>query len=446
MTPSISIIMPLYNAERFLKEALVCVSRQTFQDYELICINDGSNDSTVEIVQSFQKKDSRIKLLNNGHRSGAAFARNCGIKESRGEYLIFLDGDDVFEETMLSLAYEKAKRSDADVVMFEYIHSSSENIYIKKEVKHSTEYQRKFYTKVITVRDIAVCDFLLWSSSPCNKIYKKNFIEDNRLEFQNLSCENDTYFVDMAFLLASRIIFLDSPKVMIYARDHFTPNRISTERDPMCIYYAMAKIKEEMKIRGIFEKLHKVFYYRAFYYLAIILKTVKNEKTKREFFDFLKKQGLDELLDCFDEKCGVDRYLEEQKNLLIDSKMGDDWEIADFMFDVFLQDNLDRVCRLFKDCKANGKQIGIWGIGHKGEKFLGFCNNNNLKIDMVIDRDEAKHGKKCEEYYVQSPKSAVGLDVVISVPLGIYDSVKQTVESYNKEIEVIDLHSFLCMV
>ena len=117
-----SVIMPLYNAEKYLEECLDSVMAQTFTDFELICVNDAATDATLEIAERFRAKDSRIKILNNDVRSGAAYARNKGMEDAQGEYLAFLDGDDIFDEGMLGAAYQTAIDCMADIVMYEYKH------------------------------------------------------------------------------------------------------------------------------------------------------------------------------------------------------------------------------------------------------------------------------------------------------------------------------------
>ena len=95
---AISVIMPLYNAEKYLPEALQSVLNQTYKEFELICIDDCSTDRTRSIVEEFREKDARIKVLINEEHSGAALSRNKGIKMAEGEYIVFLDGDDIFDE------------------------------------------------------------------------------------------------------------------------------------------------------------------------------------------------------------------------------------------------------------------------------------------------------------------------------------------------------------
>ena len=92
----ISVVMPLYNAQKYLKESLDSILCQSFSNFELICINDDSSDDTENILKEYQSRDSRINIYKNAERSGAALSRNKGIEVAKGKYIIFLDGDDLF--------------------------------------------------------------------------------------------------------------------------------------------------------------------------------------------------------------------------------------------------------------------------------------------------------------------------------------------------------------
>ena len=140
----ISIIMPLFNAERFLEETLQSIANQTYRDYELICIDDASNDLTVDIVKKAQLTDERIKLLHNQKREGAASSRNKGLSQAQGEYVSFLDGDDIFDEEMLEKAYACALENNLDVIIFEYKHTSSEKIYQKQYIYRDENFKKKY--------------------------------------------------------------------------------------------------------------------------------------------------------------------------------------------------------------------------------------------------------------------------------------------------------------
>lgn len=97
----ISVIMPVYNGQKYLGETLGNLLKQTYKNFEVLCINDASTDATLNIMKKFQKVDKRIRIFENYEHAGAAFSRNRGILEAAGEYITFLDGDDIFEEEML---------------------------------------------------------------------------------------------------------------------------------------------------------------------------------------------------------------------------------------------------------------------------------------------------------------------------------------------------------
>ena len=444
--PLISIIMPLYNAERFLEETLVSISNQIFRDYELICINDGSEDGTENIVYRFQQNDSRIRVLCNEKRAGAAFSRNRGIREARGKYIIFLDGDDIFDEMLLFLAYQKAEQTHADIVMFECIHVSSQHIYEKQEIKHSEGYVSRFCVEPKTVEDISPCDFLLWYSELGSKLFRKDFIIHNQIQFQDLPNDNDTYFVDMAYYLANRIIKLDTPRVMVYARVHFTPSRISANRTPMCIYYAMSKVRDELEKRGIFEKYYKMFNYKAFYLLIGGMMNAKTSQIRNDYRDFLINEGFNRVLNGYGEKYGINQFIECKRNQFVGLESAEKWKDIYSFFEVFLYENLDRISELFQEYKKQNLKIGVWGAGNNGRIFMEFCNNNNLYIDGIIDKDEARAGERCGNCLIQLPHEAGSFDVIISTPQRMYEAVKKEAKAYKADIVIIDIYSFTCMI
>lgn len=446
MIPLISIIMPLYNAERFLEETLVSVSNQSFRDYELICINDGSEDDTERIVRRFQQNDYRIRLLYNEKRVGAAISRNKGVREARGKYIIFLDGDDIFDEMLLSLSYQKAEQTCADIVMFECIHVPTQKIYEKKEIKHSERYRARFCIESRAIEDIKPCEFVQWHSGLGSKFYRKDFIVDNQIEFQDLPCENDTYFVDMTYYTASRIVKLDTSHVMVYARDHSVPSRVSSNRDPMCIYYAMSRVREELEKRGIFGQKYRLFNYKAFYLLIEGMANAKTSKIRNEYREFLVNEGFTRVLNDCGEKYGIDQFIEYKKQQFVELKSAEEWKNVDSLFEVFLYGNLDKISKMFQNCRRHNLKIGVWGAGKNGEIFMMFCYNNNLHIDGVIDSDETRAGEVCGNSLIQLPCATCHFDVIVSTPWMMYEGIRKKAKTYKEDIIIIDIFSFICMI
>lgn len=124
--PKVSVIIPAYNAEKFIEETLQSVLNQSFQDFELIVLNDGSKDKTPEIVQEFCNKDIRIKLINKAN-TGVSDTRNLGIELAQGEYIAFLDADDLYLPTYLEKKVKFLENNlDYHFVYSDYLHIDKE--------------------------------------------------------------------------------------------------------------------------------------------------------------------------------------------------------------------------------------------------------------------------------------------------------------------------------
>ena len=442
----ISIIMPLYNAAKYLEESLKCIQQQTFTDYELICINDASLDATLRILEEFAQEDHRIRIYSNKERSGAAYSRNYGMKKADGVYLTFLDGDDVFDEEMLECAYKAAEKYYTDVVIYEQKHVLSKEIHHKQQVFHGEKFRDRYCKSVFEVKDHMPQEFLIWPSGPTSKLYKRIFIEENKLEFQNLSCANDLYFSCMVLMLSKRIIMLDDSRVMVYARDHDEPSRISSNRDPMCSFEAFLHIAEELQKRNKFMDLYQHYYYKFYNAVVSALIQCKTEEKQRAFYYFMQNEGIDRI-----SAIGGEYYkaLDEYIKTLVDQFKTRDYNSKWFVkqeqgLNMWLNQKplSAAVINLFQQYEKQQKTIGIWGAGANGVSLLKFCKANNLHIDMMIDKDKKKQGCILEGYQVKAPEE-IGdiLQVIIISARYIYKSVLEELSGQN--IEVIDINQFL---
>lgn len=133
--PLVSIIMPVYNCERFLSESIESVISQSYKNWELLIVDDGSKDHSVSIIKSYAEKDSRIRLyINESEEHGPGIARNYGMEHIRGKYTYFLDADDWIEQDMLKDTVELAEKMNADIVPFGFIIENNGKK-IKKQLK-----------------------------------------------------------------------------------------------------------------------------------------------------------------------------------------------------------------------------------------------------------------------------------------------------------------------
>lgn len=220
MNPSVSVIIPAYNAEIYLKETLDCVVNQTLKDIEILFVDDGSTDRTLDIVREYAETDPRIKVLHTSHE-GAGAARNTGMASARGEYLSFLDADDLFDAQMLEKSYLLAQRTQADIVVFKYC----EQNLTTGELWHDRGLSHK---AIEHGGNIAIgIDGLSWTNAVVwNKLFRKDFITANGIRFQNLRTCNDVAFTRIAALAAQRMFFLNE-ELIIYRKN---PHNISSTR------------------------------------------------------------------------------------------------------------------------------------------------------------------------------------------------------------------------
>ena len=114
----VSVIVPVYNVEEYLQPCLESILNQTYGDLEILCINDCSTDNSRAILQEYQRKDSRIILLENETNGGLAYTRNAGLQRAAGEYVLFVDSDDTIASDLVERCMEVI--SDSDMVCFDY--------------------------------------------------------------------------------------------------------------------------------------------------------------------------------------------------------------------------------------------------------------------------------------------------------------------------------------
>lgn len=171
----ISIIIPVYNVAKYLPECLESILNQTFQDFEVICVNDGSKDNSLEILEEYGKKDNRIKIITK-ENGGAGSARNKGLEFAEGKYIQFLDGDDYFEPQMLEKLYNLAKEYKAEISVCSSRKVDDEgNITESRNPNSPINLDRTPFKRLFSKKDFSDEIFSLIGTIPWNKLYKKGF-------------------------------------------------------------------------------------------------------------------------------------------------------------------------------------------------------------------------------------------------------------------------------
>lgn len=205
--PKISVIIPCFNTEKFIEDCLVSFIKQSFKDFEIICVNDGSTDSTGKILNCFAEADSRIKVINQENQ-GVSVARNVGMENSKGEYIAFIDSDDWVNEEYLEKLYNAVKKHDCDIAVSTVVRKHK--FYQKYRVNYTEE---KVYTTLqdkVNICRVPICCYT------CGKLYRKEAI-------LNLKFKEGVYFEDVIWVPQS----LDICKTLVTVPDAIYQYRVN---------------------------------------------------------------------------------------------------------------------------------------------------------------------------------------------------------------------------
>lgn len=202
----ISVIIPVYNVEKYLNRGVESVLCQTYKNFELLLVDDGSTDESARMCDEWAKKDERINVIHRPN-GGVSSARNEGIKKARGEYLLFLDADDEFTSGLLEHCDEFIKKHEG-IKVFNF---SSTDYYENGTVFPSNIYKKGEYSfssqkeKVEFFLNLARQDYAIYSS--CRSCYKKSFLIDNRLFFdEGCAIGEDVIFNFRTFMLLDKYV------------------------------------------------------------------------------------------------------------------------------------------------------------------------------------------------------------------------------------------------
>ena len=206
-----SVILPIYNSSEYLQQALDSVINQTLPNIEIICINDGSTDSSLDIIHEYVKKDSRIVVVNKPN-SGYGDSMNHGLDIAKGEYIAILEPDDWYKTNMLKTLYSLATQNNLDVAKCDFYQYSN-------QTKRSKQYHLFKSEQCSDILNENQTDFIyslqpsIWSA-----IYRRSFLNKNNIRFLDTpgASYQDTSFNFKVFALAKRVMFIDKP--LLYYR------------------------------------------------------------------------------------------------------------------------------------------------------------------------------------------------------------------------------------
>ena len=217
---NVSVIVPIYNAGEKLNKCIKSIINQSFKHIEILLINDGSTDNSLNICKKYEEKDNRIKVINKSNE-GSIKTRKRGIDESKGEYIIFVDADDWIKSNMIELLYNSIKKENSDIVVCKITQVIGKKGLIRRDfnsnLKKYSQNKKNYYNEEI--RDVLAKSFLFSGGFPSSvfaKIYRKNLLIDSGKYTQKINFFGDDLYLNLEVFLKSKKITIINKKLYYY--------------------------------------------------------------------------------------------------------------------------------------------------------------------------------------------------------------------------------------
>ena len=338
MLVKVSVIIPVYNVEQYLRQCLDSVCNQTFKDIEIIIVNDCSPDNSLQIIKEYQQKDNRIVLVDLKENVGLGFARNEGMKVAKGKYITFVDSDDWVNDNYIEVLYNKIDNSNLDVVCASaYLYNDSKNEIINENFIFSNLLNKANKDNLlIPKKNYFIIPAWL-------KIYRKSFLFNNNIFFELRESEDNLFF--FYILLKTKEIKFINNKIYYY-RINRNNSLIQTINKKFNYFQLFEKLKKRLIVECKYNGDYKRLYYQ---YISILT------ASKLEILNL----EISELKTYFDEF--RNRYYDEDFKKNISSK------------------NLKQIfkARLFLFCSCLRLNINYAIVGKFCRIFLSFLKYDN---------------------------------------------------------------------
>lgn len=287
--PKVSILVPTYNQENYLREALDSLINQTLDDIEILCINDGSTDKTPQILEEYRFKDKRIKVINKAN-SGYGATMNVGLDNATGDYIGILEPDDFVKNTMFEDLYSLADKNNLDMVKSDFYYYTTSN----KSARQAGLIKKKNENKVLSAKD----DIFMLKLPPSiwSAIYKRSFLNKNNIRFLETAGASfqDTSFAFKTLATAKRLMF--TSKAYLYYRQDNENSSIHRKDKVYNICYeweeATRYINERPEIKEVVNQVKLSTQFNAYKWNLIRIDDCfkdefieKYQQTFKEYFD-----------------------------------------------------------------------------------------------------------------------------------------------------------------
>ena len=283
MTPKISVVMPVYNCEKYLHESINSIVKQSFFEFELICVDDGSTDHSTEIIKRIKHNDNRVRLIEKRH-TGAAEARNLALKKANGKFVIFLDSDDFFEANLLEKAYKRIETENADICVFKG--KSFDDLTGEIRFLDWTCNTQLINEKTFNRKENSKNIFCFTTPAPWTKMFRRDFLLEEKIQFQNIRNSNDIVFTILSLATAKRITTLND--YLVFYRVNIKSLQSTKDGCPLEFTKALRELKRELIERGIYDEIKQQYICFALDCCIYNLSTLKTRAAFEQVYFYLK--------------------------------------------------------------------------------------------------------------------------------------------------------------
>lgn len=446
----ISIIVPIYNSESYLRRCLESLVNQTLEEIEIILVNDASPDNSYIIMGEYEQKyPDKVKCIYLEENMSQGGARNKGIETALGEYIMFVDSDDWIHTTMCEKLYNKAIGKNYDIVGCDFY-----------KVDEPTGKKRRnslyFRQQAGRLNQRKKASLLFMFPVPWAKLIRRGLIIENQLYFPAHMKYEDAAVVPLYFVYADTMGIVEKPLYYYNIREESTSHLPDAKhhgdslKSGDIIYKefkdrGLSQFHEEAEglyLKQLFNSLRKsVLLFdtidkKELKYIGKILKKKYPECKKNHYYYLATDAVGRKLAELLNLDIKEILAIHEKENI---REPGD--------YNDYFQSNLDKINLIFDYCREHTLKAATWGAGVKGNDFLSVVDKERNKISCVIDSQESKQGETTSTGHsiVESVGSRMDIDIVIIMDKYHYRSIRHAIKKINKEVKTFNLDLYLLM-
>lgn len=436
----VSIIIPVYNVEKYLRKCLDSAINQTWKDIEVIVVDDASPDNCRKMIKQYEDKyPDIIKAIYLDNNLCLGGARNKGLEIADGDYILYLDSDDFVDEMICEKLILEAQRTDADVVYcdaFRNFEGMDKQLWVSyqfiEEIGEMTEERRWLQ--------------LLNYGYAWGKLIRTELLKRNDIIFPEHRKYEDILFIPLVILYAHRTAYVKEPLYYYTIREQSIMTTRNTEHHKDIVYVGNL-LYEEMIKRGFVRDAGML---RAIaYYKAVKILIDRNDEPDVEFI-YKLAQDLKEFYHPNDKELYIVhdpmevRIIDaaQKSKLELSQKIKENYFAeANAEYESFYNTFKEEIRILFE--QYSGKRIAVWGYGKKGKSLLDIIHSCGMQPEYIIDKNKGiqgtilETGERIEEY----KKICDKIDVVIVVNRNYFSAIEAEIKALNSRIEVCNLEA-----